>query len=102
MLTGSAAPHGAIPWRATLHEIVTGRTMILLVGGLLVGYLFGDAGWKQVGAFYDTASPIFRGALCLFILEMGLAAGERFGDLKQVGAKLLAFGFAVVKPSLIA
>ena len=95
VLTGSAAPHGAIPWRATLHEIVTGRTMILLVGGLLVGYLFGDAGWKQVGAFYDTASPIFRGALCLFILEMGLAAGERFGDLRAVGPKLLAFGFAL-------
>lgn len=95
VLTGVGAPHGAISWRATLHEIVTGRTMVLLVGGLIVGFLFGDAGWKQVGAFYDTSSPIFRGALCLFILEMGLAAGERFGDLRTVGPKLLAFGFAL-------
>ncbi len=95
VLTGVGAPHGAVSWRETLHEIVTGRTMVLLVGGLIVGYLFGDAGWKQVGAFYDTASPIFRGALCLFILEMGLAAGERFGDLKKVGPMLVAFGFVM-------
>lgn len=92
VLTGELPSHGTINWRETLREIVTGRTMVLLTGGLLVGLLFGDAGWKQVGPFYDTAGPIFRGALCLFILEMGLVAGERFGDLKAVGPRLLAFG----------
>lgn len=92
VLTGELAPHGTINWRETLREIVTGRTMVLLTGGLLVGFLFGDAGWKQVGPFYDTAGPMFKGALCLFILEMGLVAGERMGDLRALGPKLLAFG----------
>lgn len=95
VLTGELPAHGTINWRETLREIVTGRTMVLLVGGLLVGLLFGDRGWKQVGPFYDTASPIFRGALCLFILEMGLAAGERLGDLRRVGGFLLGFGIAM-------
>jgi hypothetical protein len=92
VLTGNATPHGSVDWKETLREILTARTMILLVGGLIIGFLFGDRGWKQVGAFYDTASPIFRGALCLFILEMGLVAGERMGDLRKVGVFLLGFG----------
>jgi hypothetical protein len=95
VLTGELPAHGTVNWKETLREIVTGRTMVLLVGGLVIGYLFGDTGWKQVGPFYDTASPIFRGALCLFILEMGLVAGERFGDLGKVGPFLLGFGIAM-------
>ena len=98
VLTGNGTPHGHVDWKETLREILTARTMILLVGGLIIGFLFGDRGWKQVGAFYDTASPMFRGALCLFILEMGLVAGERMGDLRKVGAFLLGFG--IIMPML--
>jgi hypothetical protein len=82
----------ALDWKATLHEILTARTMILLVGGLLIGALFGEKGWKPIAAFYDTASPVFKGVLCLFLLEMGLLAGERLGDLRKVGLFLLGFG----------
>jgi len=95
VLTGESPAHGTVNWQETLREVVTGRTMVLLAGGLVIGYLFGDAGWKQVGAFYDTASPMFRGALCLFILEMGLVAGERLGDIGKVGPFLLGFGIAM-------
>jgi hypothetical protein len=75
-----------------LHEVLTGRTMILLVGGLLIGYLMGEKNWAAVEGFYDTKGPMFRGALCLFLLEMGIMAGERLGDLKKVGPFLLGFG----------
>ncbi len=75
-------------WRS-LHEVVTGRTMILLAGGLLVGFLMGEAGWKQVQPFFDSG---FKGALMLFLLEMGMLAAERLGDLPRVGGFLLAFG----------
>ncbi len=95
VLTGTATPHGAVPWTETLREILTARTMVLLVGGLVVGLLFGERGWKQVGPFFDTAGWMFRGALCLFILEMGLVAGERVGDLRKVGLFLIAFGIAM-------
>ena len=82
----------ALDWKATLHEILTARTMVLLVGGLIIGALFGETGWKPIAPFYDTASPVFKGVLCLFLLEMGLLAGERLGDLRRVGPFLLAFG----------
>ncbi len=75
-------------WRS-LHEVVTGRTMILLAGGLVVGCLMGEAGWKQVQPFFDSG---FKGALMLFLLEMGMLAAERLGDLRRVGGFLLAFG----------
>lgn len=77
---------------ATLHEVVTGRTMMLLVGGLAVGYLMGENGWKQVSPFFGAG---FKGALMLFILEMGIVAADRIEDLKKVGAFLLAFACIV-------
>jgi hypothetical protein len=75
-----------------LHEVLTGRTMVLLVGGMLVGYLMGDAGYRQVQPFFESG---FKGALTLFILEMGLVAGARLGELRKVGGFLLAFGVIV-------
>lgn len=80
------------PTSALLHEVLTGRTMVLLVGGLLVGVLVGDKNWKTIEPFYDTKGAIFRGALCIFMLEMGLLAGSRLADLKKVGPFLLGFG----------
>ena len=75
-----------------LHEVLTGRTMVLLVGGLLVGFLMGESGWKAVTPFFDSG---FKGALMLFLLEMGIVAGSRLGDLKKVGPFLLVFGIVV-------
>ena len=83
----AAAQHGGI--KEVLHEVLTGRTMILLVGGLIVGYFMGEPGWKAVSPFFDSG---FKGALMLFLLEMGIVAGDRLGDLKKVGPFLLAFG----------
>ena len=85
------AAHGSV--RETLREVLTGRTMVLLVGGLLVGTLMGERGWDQVKPFFDAP---FKGALMLFLLEMGVVAGARLGDLKTVGPFLL--GFAVLLP----
>ena len=78
-----------------LHEVLTARTMVLLVGGLFVGYLIGEKNWEVIAPFYDTKGAVFRGALCIFMLEMGLLAGARLGDLRKVGPFLLAFGIVV-------
>jgi uncharacterized protein len=85
----------ARPTSALLHEVLTGRTMILLVGGLVVGFLIGEKNWTTIQPFYDTKGAIFRGALCIFMLEMGLLAGARLGDLRKVGPFLLGFGMVM-------
>lgn len=76
-------------WSETLRAVLTGRTMVLLVGGLIIGVLIGERGWEPVRPFFEGG---FRGVLTIFLLEMGLLAAERLGDLRRVGAFLLGFG----------
>jgi hypothetical protein len=83
---------GGQPISEVLHEVFTGRTVVLLLGGLVIGFVTGDQNWESIAPFYDTKSPIFKGVLCLFLLEMGVLAGSRLGDLKKVGPFLLGFG----------
>jgi hypothetical protein len=80
-LTGSS--------RQVLHEALFGRSVVLLVGALVVGGLSGAGGMAKVEAFFVTP---FQGVLALFLLEMGLVAGRRLGELRKVGVFLLGFG----------
>ncbi len=84
---------GDRPLSELFHEVLTGRTMILLVGGLVLGYVMAPPAWEEVRPFFEGA--IFKGALVLFLLEMGVVAGERLGDLKKVGVFLVAFGVLI-------
>jgi hypothetical protein len=51
---------------------------------------------KAMEALDPFTTDIFMGMLCLFLLEMGLEAGRRFGDFRRVG--LVLGGFGVVMP----
>ena len=79
----------ARPVREIMHELLTSRSMMLLVGGLIIGTAVGESGWKPVQPVFE---GLFKGLLTIFLLEMGLAAGNRLGDLKQAGLFLLGFG----------
>lgn len=78
--------------KAAIHETLFGRSIFLLVGALVVGTLCGEVGMKKVEPFFVTP---FQGVLALFLLEMGVVAGRRMGDLKKAGFFLLAFGIVV-------
>jgi hypothetical protein len=89
---GGAGRPDAISLRTALHEALFGRSVFLLVGALLVGGLCGQAGMEKVEPFFVTP---FQGVLALFLLEMGMVAGRRLGDLRRVGPFLLGFGVLV-------
>lgn len=72
-----------------LREAIFGRSVLLLVGSLLIGAACGNAGMETMEGFFATP---FQGVLALFLLEMGLVAGQRIEDLKKVGLFLVAFG----------
>ena len=78
--------------KAVIHETLFGRSIFLLMGALIVGGLCGEVGMKKVEPFFVTP---FQGVLALFLLEMGIVAGHRMGDLKKVGLFLLGFGILV-------
>ena len=76
-----------------LHEVFAGKSIVLLVGGLAIGWAAGADGIKPLDkVFFD----LFKGALAIFLLEMGLVAASRLGDLRRAGGFLI--GFAVGMP----
>ena len=75
--------------RHALRDAVLGKGVLLLVGSLIIGALSGPNGMTMVEGFFVTP---FQGVLALFLLEMGMVAGRRLGDLKKVGVFLVVFG----------
>jgi hypothetical protein len=75
--------------RSLLHEIFTARSMVLLLGGLVIGFLSGVKAYEPVKPFFESG---FKGALVLFLLENGIVAASRVGDLKKVGMALIGLG----------
>lgn len=82
--------------RTLALETLRGRGILLLSGGMVIGLLSGENGWKQIAPFYD---DIFRGMLMLFLLEMGMTAARQLPAFKKVG--LFMTGFALVTPVLM-
>ena len=79
--------------REVLGEVLSGKSMLLLGGGLVIGWLGGKEGWARVSPFFQDP---FQGILTLFLLEMGMVAARRVHDLREVGAFLI--GFAIGMP----
>lgn len=79
-------------FKRALHEVVTGSSIILLLGGLLIGFVAGPVKFEAVQPFFVSG---FQGALVLFLLELGMVTARRLSDLKKVGVFLLGFGILV-------
>ena len=69
-------------------EIISNQSMVLLFGGLLIGFIASQQTFKVMPLFSD----LFYGVLAIFLLEMGITAADKFKDLKQNGVFLIAFG----------
>ncbi|MBT2785324.1 MULTISPECIES: sodium-dependent bicarbonate transport family permease [unclassified Halomonas] len=73
------------------HETLTNRGVILLVGGVLIGWLYGPNAGESVTSLYTNA---FQGILALFLLEMGLVAAETLRSLRWGHSRLIIFALA--------
>ena len=78
-----------IRWGALLHESAFNSAVLLLLGSMCIGLIIGPEGFEDVYAF---ASAPFKGVLCLFLLDLGLLATRRLGDLKRAGWGIMLFG----------
>lgn len=76
-------------WGKLTHEVLLGKSIVLLVGGLAIGWVAGPDGMRPLEPlFFD----LFKGVLALFLLEMGLIAASQAGALRQHGLFLVLFG----------
>ncbi len=78
------------------HETLTNRSVILLVGGVIIGWMYGPNAGESVTGLFTGA---FQGVLALFLLEMGLVASQTLSGLKREHIRLIAF--AVIAPPLL-
>lgn len=84
-------------WGALAHEVLLGKSIVLLGGGLLIGWVAGPQGVEPIGGLFF---GLFKGVLALFLLEMGLITASQLGDLRRYG--LFLAGFAILFPLLSA
>ncbi|RYV49437.1 sodium-dependent bicarbonate transport family permease [Pengzhenrongella frigida] len=79
-------------WTTVAHEVFLGKSIVLLVGGLLIGWAAGPVGLVTIEPlFFD----LFKGFLAIFLLEMGLIAAAQAGMLRRHGLFLVAFGIGM-------
>ena len=92
---GQPAPR--VAWGELAHDVFLGKSVLLLAGGLLIGAVMGEAGTAPIAPVF--MAP-FKGVLALFLLELGLVAGGRLGELRRYGVRLV--GFALLIPPVLA
>lgn len=78
--------------RAILHETLAGKSIVILLGSIVIGYVIGEQGFASISILFD---ELFFGALVIFLLEMGVVAGQRLGDIRKVGPFLIIFAIAI-------
>lgn len=90
--TRQPAGAGATPLPELLREVLANGSVVLLAGSFAIGTLIGEAGFKPVAPLFD---GLFKGALCLFLLDMGLVAARRLIDARLLTPALVALGIAL-------
>ena len=79
-------------WGELAHDVLFGKSVLLLLGGLFIGAVAGVEGTAPIkSVFIDP----FKGVLALFLLELGLVAGGRLAEVRRFGAAVLVIGLGV-------
>ena len=79
-------------WKEALSEVIRGRSIALLVAGLIIGSAVGA---ERLAPTDPLFVGLFGGALTLFLIELGVIAAERLRDIKEAGVRLVILGIAI-------
>ena len=75
-----------------LQESITGKAIVILLGSIVIGYIIGEEGFESIKIVFD---DMFTGAIVIFMIEMGIIAGQRLDDIKKVGVFLMSFAILI-------
>jgi hypothetical protein len=84
---------GGPSWQSLLHECFANKSVLVLLGSLLVGMVTPASGQKALHPF---AVEMFPGMLCFFLMDLGLVATRRIADLK--GRRVFSILFGILFP----
>lgn len=93
ILMGLAIAKGGsgLQWRH-VREVLTGKTALLLIGGMAIGAVSSKAGIDSVDQMYF---QLFQGTLMLFMLDMGMTAAAQLRQVGREALPLLLYGTSV-------
>lgn len=75
--------------KEVIKESIFGKSILLLMGSLFIGLALGESAVPMVKPLF---MDLYNSVLILFLLNMGLMAGQRLPEIKKHGIKLLLFG----------
>ncbi len=97
LMLATAGPRGESDrsWRHGLGEVLTSKSVVLLVGGLVIGAVAGPTGYERVEPLFG---GLFTALLALFLLHLGAMVGEHLPEVRSAGWGLLVFaiGFPLI------
>lgn len=85
---------------AVLREVFAGAATVMLLGSFAVGLISGEPGLAKLEVF---TGPLFQGALCVFLLDVGLIAARRLmagGRRLTLGLVGFALGFPLLSAAV--
>ena len=82
-----------VNWRNAVHEVLTGRSVLLLIGGLVIGAVSSANSFSRVEPFFV---GMFSGLLTLFLLDMGATVATRFATSGRPPLRMAIF--AIITP----
>ncbi|WP_223701829.1 sodium-dependent bicarbonate transport family permease [Sutcliffiella deserti] len=72
-----------------IRESLFGKSIVLLLGSLLIGLALGESAIPVIKPLFI---DLYGSVLILFLLNMGIIAGQRLPEVRKHGIKLLMFG----------
>lgn len=76
-------------WAEFTRELLFGKSVLLLLGGMVIGAFAGVDGVKPLAPlFFD----LFKGVVCFLLLELGVTTARQFPELRKSGMFLAVFG----------
>lgn len=91
-LASRSAPAMQSGMRQLAHETLFNGAVVLLVGSFAIGVAIGGEGFSQIAPVFESG---FRGVLCLFLLDMGLAAARRLRETRSLTGRLVMLAIAI-------
>lgn len=86
---GGSSKYESIEWKPLLQDAFLNGSVVLILGSLLIGYL---ADIEYEAALKPFTTDLFKGMLCFFLLDMGLASARRIKILRKTAKLAVSFG----------
>jgi hypothetical protein len=88
-LARRGSPQGRSGGSHLLHEVLLNASVVLLIGSFAIGLAAGTEGFAPIAPVFE---GLFRGLLCIFLLDMGLVAGRRLTETKSLTLRAAVLG----------